>query len=247
MPFSLFISDLHLSDDTPEIMELFLAFLKETAPQAEQLYILGDLFDAWVGDDDDSTSGKQVIDALAALSGFTDVFFIHGNRDFLVGEQFSLNSHVTLLPDPAIISIGGQHILITHGDQLCTDDVEYQKARIMRCNPEWIREFLSKPLQERKQLAVAYRKMSGETKSGLAEEIMDVNEDAVINWFEQFDVNLMIHGHTHRPATHDYLLEGEEKQRIVLPEWYANKALALQIDEDLEMTGIPIQRMVQKS
>ena len=240
MHSSLFISDLHLSEERPATLQLFLKFLKHQAPTADRLYILGDLFDAWVGDDDDSKVANQVIEALQALSHECDVFIMHGNRDFLIGEEFSLKSRATLLPDPSIILIGNTPVLITHGDLLCTLDENYQKARQMRSEPEWIADFLSKPLAERKQIAEIYRQQSGEAKSMLAEDIMDVTEAEVVDWFEKFNVCLMIHGHTHRPATHEYDLDGKECKRIVLPEWHEHKALALAIDESLELEGIPV-------
>ena len=240
MNSSLFISDLHLSEERPDTLKLFLNFLKNQAPAADRLYILGDLFDAWVGDDDDTRLSRQVIEAIQELAHDCDVFIMHGNRDFLIGEEFSLKSRATLLPDPSIILLGDTPVLITHGDQLCTLDEDYQKARKMRSDPQWITEFLAKPLDERKQIAEMYRQQSGEAKSLLADDIMDVTEAEVVGWFEKFDVVLMIHGHTHRPATHEYDIDGKECKRIVLPEWHENKALALAIDEDLVLTGIPI-------
>jgi UDP-2,3-diacylglucosamine hydrolase len=240
MHSSFFISDLHLSEERPATVDLFLGFLKTQAPAAQRLYILGDLFDAWVGDDDDSELSRQVISALRSLSHDCDIFIMHGNRDFLIGEQFSLESRATLLPDPSIILLGDTPVLITHGDQLCTQDKNYQKARKMRSDPKWISDFLAKPLDERKQFAEMYRQQSGEAKSLLADDIMDVTEAEVVNWFEKFNVSFMIHGHTHRPATHEYEIDGRECQRIVLPEWHETKALALAVDDDMELTGIPV-------
>ena len=174
MHSSLFISDLHLSEERPATLQLFLKFLKQHAPSADRLYILGDLFDAWIGDDDESQLANQVIEALQQLSHDCDVFIMHGNRDFLIGEEFSLKSRATLLPDPSIILVGDTPVLITHGDQLCTLDENYQKARLMRSKPQWKADFLAKPLDERKQIAEMYRQQSGEAKSLLADDIMDV-------------------------------------------------------------------------
>jgi len=238
---SLFISDLHLSDERPSTVNLFLQFLVEYAPASDRLYILGDLFDAWVGDDDDSETATRVTRALAAASGDTDIYIMHGNRDFLLGENFSINSKVTLLPDPCIIQIGEQNILLTHGDQLCTQDIEYQKARQMRSQSDWLESFRNKPLQERKAIAKMYREKSGEAKSLLAEDIMDVTESAVEQWFDYYNVDLMIHGHTHRPDTHIHHVNGRECKRIVLPEWHEDSAAALAINENRDILQIPVK------
>ena len=241
MHSSLFISDLHLCDERPATVKLFLQFLVEYAPASDRLYILGDLFDAWVGDDDDSATAARVTRALAAASGDTDIYIMHGNRDFLLGEDFSLNSQVSLLPDPTIIQIGKQNILLTHGDQLCTRDLEYQKARQMRSQAEWLETFKSKPLTERKKIAEMYRQQSGESKSLLAEDIMDVTESAVEQWFDFYDVSLMIHGHTHRPDTHIHHVHGKECKRIVLPEWHEDSAAVLAINENGDILQIPVK------
>lgn len=241
MHSSLFISDLHLCDESPDTVKLFLQFLVEFAPASDRLYILGDFFDAWVGDDDDSETASRVVKALAAASGETDIYIMHGNRDFLLGEDFSINSKVTLIPDPSIIQIGEHKILLTHGDQLCTQDIEYQKVRQMRTQVEWLEDFKSKPLEERKVIARKYREQSGEIKSMLPEDIMDVTESAVEQWFDYYNVDLMIHGHTHRPDTHIHHVHGKECKRIVLPEWHKHTAAALAINENLDILQVPLK------
>ena len=241
MHSSLFISDLHLSDERPATVNLFLQFLVEYTPASDRLYILGDLFHAWVGDDDDSETAARVTRALSAASGDTDIYIMHGNRDFLLGEDFSINSKVTLLPDPCVIQIGEQNVLLTHGDQLCTQDIEYQKVRQMRTQPEWLEDFKNKPLEERKAIAKMYREQSGEVTSLLAEDIMDVTHSAVEQWFDYYNVNLMIHGHTHRPDTHIHHVNGKECKRIVLPDWHEDSAAVLAINENMDILQIPVK------
>jgi UDP-2,3-diacylglucosamine hydrolase len=241
MHSSLFISDLHLADERPATVNLFLQFLVEYAPASDRLYILGDLFDAWVGDDDDSETAARVTRALAVASGETDIYVMHGNRDFLLGEDFSINSKVTLLSDPCVIQIGEQNVLLTHGDQLCTQDIEYQKARQMRSQPQWLEDFKKKSLQQRKTIAKMYREKSGEAKSMLPEDIMDVTWSAAEQWFDFYNVDLMIHGHTHRPDTHIHFVHGKECKRIVLPEWHEDSAAVLAINENGNVLQIPVK------
>lgn len=237
MSYSLFISDLHLCDERPGAVERFLEFLSHKALEAKNLYILGDLFDAWVGDDDDSKTAAAVIAGIRRLSDKgTHVFVMHGNRDFLIGEQFCQNSKATLLADPTVIEIAHNRILLTHGDQLCTLDTAYQKSREIRSNSQWLGQLLERSLEERKVIAAEYRKMSGETKSLLADDIMDVTPDEVDRWFAKYNVDMMIHGHTHRPATHQHEINGRQKTRIVLPEWQdhpGNYGHGISIDDQL--------------
>jgi len=241
MPDSLFISDLHLCDERPKTVELFLKFLSSIAIDADKLYILGDLFDAWVGDDDDSKTASAVIDGLKKLAASgTAIFIMHGNRDFLIGDDFCEQSEATLLSDPSFINIAGKKVLLTHGDQLCTKDTTYQTARRMRLDPQWLEQFLQKSLPERKNIAIEYRKQSGEAKSLLAADIMDVTDAEVIHWFEQYDADLMIHGHTHRPATHEHNINGVIKKRIVLSDWNEHEATAISISEQAEPAQIVI-------
>ncbi|MGD2119409.1 MAG: UDP-2,3-diacylglucosamine diphosphatase [Chromatiales bacterium] len=241
MTESLFISDLHLCDSRPAALTLFEKFIRGRARQAGNLFILGDLFDAWVGDDDDSQTATRVQQALRQLSeNGTAVHIMHGNRDFLIGERFCQQSGASLLPDPFVLQEMPQPILLTHGDLLCTDDVNYQQARRMRTDPAWIEDFLARPLTERKLLAEQYRQQSGEAKSLLAVDIMDANEVTVLDFFRLYQVSFMIHGHTHRPATHEHRLGGKTAIRIVLAEWHDDLGMALSIDERMQPETLQI-------
>ena len=221
MQSTLFISDLHLDPIRPEITRLFLDFLGKQAPAADALYILGDLFEVWIGDDDDTPLNRDVINALntCATAG-TPVFIMHGNRDFLLGDQFAAMSNCSLLADPAYIDLYGTPTLLMHGDTLCTDDDEYMKLRQLVRNPEWQQEMLSKPLEIRREIADDMRKQSREQNSGKPESIMDVNQQAVSDTMSKKPVTRRIHGHTHRPAVHDLEIDGRSAQRIVLGDWY---------------------------
>jgi UDP-2,3-diacylglucosamine hydrolase len=219
-PETLFISDLHLSAARPEAVRRFLGFLAARAQGAERLYILGDLFDAYLGDDDDSKPNRDLKAALrrVADSG-TQVFFQHGNRDFLVGERFARETGAGLLGDYAVIDLYGVPALLTHGDLLCTDDVQYLAARARVRAEGWKRDALGKPLWMRRLYARWYRVKSGLDKRGKSREIMDVNADAVAATLRGHGVARLIHGHTHRPRVHDFEIDGKPCQRFVLPEW----------------------------
>jgi UDP-2,3-diacylglucosamine hydrolase len=221
MPRTLFISDLHLDAGRPNITQLFLDFLETRARGSDALYILGDLFEAWIGDDDQSAMNLSVCRGLrqCAASG-TPVFVMHGNRDFLLGEQFAEQCNCTLLQDPALVDLYGIPTLLMHGDLLCTDDAEYQAFRETARNPQWQAGFLKKPLEERRRIAVDMRAVSREKTSGKAESIMDVNQAAVSDAMTESQVSRLIHGHTHRPDVHELLIGGEPAQRIVLGDWY---------------------------
>jgi UDP-2,3-diacylglucosamine hydrolase len=221
MPRTLFISDLHLDAGRPRITQLFLDFLETRASGSDALYILGDLFEAWIGDDDQSAMNLSVCQGLrqCTASG-TPVFVMHGNRDFLLGEQFAEQCNCTLLQDPALVDLYGIPTLLMHGDLLCTDDTEYQAFRETARNPQWQAEFLKKPLEERRRIAVEMRAVSREKTSGKAESIMDVNQAAVSDAMTESQVPRLIHGHTHRPGVHELLIGGEPAQRIVLGDWY---------------------------
>lgn len=217
---TLFVSDLHLSGARPESIRRFLRFLDTRAHGVEQLYILGDLFDAYLGDDDNSRPNRDIKAALkrVAESG-TAIFFQHGNRDFLLGERFCRETGVTLLGDYVVIDLYGVPTLLTHGDLLCTDDVQYQAARVRVRAEAWKRNALSRPLWLRRGYARWYRFKSGLDKSGKSYEILDVNRNTVIEAMRRHGVSRLIHGHTHRPAVHELEIEGKEYQRFVLPEW----------------------------
>ena len=218
---TLFISDLHLEASKPEIGEQFLSFLEGEAKEADALYILGDLFDSWVGDDDPNPHFSVMKGAIRELvdSG-VPVFFMHGNRDFMIGEEFSEETGVTILGDPQPIELYGEKVLLSHGDALCIDDVQYQQVRLMTRNPEWQAMMRAKPLQERIAFAEHARQQSKEYNDSVGEDIMDVNQDAVVGTFRKRGVDVLLHGHTHRPAIHDVDLKDRTVKRIVLGDWF---------------------------
>lgn len=231
---SLFISDLHLCASRPAITKAFIQFLHNTASKAEQLYILGDLFEYWAGDDDLAHQDhEEIIQAIKALTDSgTEVFLIHGNRDFLIGEQFLTATNIKLLPDPSEINLYAQRILISHGDELCTDDTRYQAFRAQVRSSEWQTEFLAHPLSARKAQIEALRLQSEQEKSYKTLEIMDVNSNAVSALLRQHDYPaIFIHGHTHRPNTHTLEIDGHQCQRIVLGDWY-EQGSCLHLDEN---------------
>jgi UDP-2,3-diacylglucosamine hydrolase len=220
---TLFVSDLHLDPERPAATGLFGRFLDGEARTADALYILGDLFEAWVGDDDPSTAGAFVAEKLKSLADSgVPVSFIRGNRDFLLGDDYARRSGMTILPDPAVVMLHGEPTLVLHGDLLCTDDTAYQQFRAQTRDPRWQAQFLAQPLQARLAFAAQARAASkaryGELQaSGQSETITDVAPATVQEWFKRYGVRRMIHGHTHRPAIHD---EGGGNKRIVLGDWY---------------------------
>lgn len=218
---TLFISDLHLDPRRPHIVDLFTELLAGEARRADALYILGDLFESWIGDDDDAALAARVAEATRALrdSG-VPVWFMHGNRDFLLGADYATRAGMTLLADPSVVEIGGEHVLLMHGDTLCTDDVEYLKFRALVRDPRWQAQFLAKPLAERRAFAAQARGESRKHTSAAKPEIMDVNQEAVAVAMRAHGVHKLIHGHTHRPATHHFDLDGRVAERVVLGDWY---------------------------
>lgn len=218
---TLFISDLHLEADRPDIGGQFRTFLDEEARDAEALYILGDLFEAWVGDDDPNTYYGKVKMALRKLvdSG-VPVFFMRGNRDFMVGSRFANETGLTILPDPYLTIMYGQKTLLSHGDAFCTDDVQYQKIRKMTRDPKWQASMRAKPLKERLAIAEQARLQSLERTINLSLQITDVNQNAVKKTIIKYGVDVLLHGHTHRPAVHEIDLGGRKAKRVVLGDWY---------------------------
>ena len=224
----LFISDLHISLEKTEITRRFLAFLQCRARRAKALYILGDLFDAWIGDDDNTPPNKAVKSALHALAiSGTEIFLQLGNRDFLLGERFCRETGIRPLDDYAVIDLHGTRTLLTHGDLLCTDDLAYQAFRAKSRNVEWQQNVLSKPLWLRLLAARWYRLRSHFHKRGKSLEIMDVSQQTVTDVMHQYSATILIHGHTHRPATHNFDLNGTPAQRIVLADWKKDSGEAL--------------------
>jgi UDP-2,3-diacylglucosamine hydrolase len=222
MAFSLFISDLHLSPETPAATDTLLRFLRDTAPQAQTLYVLGDLFEYWIGDEGLAQPyAKQVAQAFRAVAERgVHGYFMHGNRDFLLGERFARASGLQLLPDPTLVDLYGTPTVLMHGDTLCSDDHEYQKFRAMVRDPAWQQAFLAKPLDERMRMAQEVRGKSEHAKQVKDMAIMDVTPASVDNALRAHRYARLIHGHTHRPARHEHNVDGRGCERWVLADWY---------------------------
>ncbi len=218
---TLFISDLHLDESRPQLVDAFEELLATQAKNVDALYILGDLFESHIGDDDDAALNARVARATRTLrDAGVPVFFMHGNRDFLLGPDYAARAGMTLLEDPAVIELAGERVLLMHGDTLCTDDVEYLKFRTLVRDPNWQRAFLAKPLAERRAFAAQARGESRRHTANAKPEIMDVNQTAVEAAMRAHGVRRLIHGHTHRPATHRFDVDGMKAERIVLGDWY---------------------------
>ena len=228
---TLFVSDLHLDPARPATTALFLDFLARQARQAEACYILGDLFEAWIGDDDDTELGRVVVNALRSLADSgVPVYFLHGNRDFLIGPRFASESGIQLLPETEVIDLYGEPVLLLHGDTLCTDDVDYQAFRAQVRKPAWQARLLEQPLAQRRALAGQLRETSRQALQQKATDITDVNPAAVNQALRAHGVRRMIHGHTHRPAIHEWTLEKLPVRRAVLGDWYVQGSV-LRCDE----------------
>lgn len=218
---TLFASDLHLDSGAPWAIDAFLAFLDGPARECEALYLLGDLFEAWVGDDDDHVDNVRACAGLARLTASgTPVYALHGNRDFLLGEGFERRTGVKLLPDPVSLDLYGVPTLLSHGDVFCTDDLPYQELRSIVRQAGWQRRFLALPLATRRELASAARAGSRMHTERQVPVLMDVNADAVISAMQATGTRRLIHGHTHRPAVHEVSLPGAKAERVVLAPWY---------------------------
>ena len=216
-----FASDLHLDPSTPEIAARFLRFLSGPVQGARSLFLLGDLFEAWIGDDDPEPAHREVIAALAALAASgTLVYVMRGNRDFMLGEQFCADAGAILLEDPAILKVAGERLAISHGDGFCVDDRSYQRLRALVRDPRLRAGFARLPIEARRRLASEAREGSREHLANAAGYITDVNPDAVASVFRDAGVGLMIHGHTHRPGVHRLSLDGSERTRVVLGAWH---------------------------
>ena len=226
-----FISDLHLERIESPITNIFTAFLDDLN-QNDSLYILGDLFESWIGDDNVSELSQYISDRLLMLSERDiSVAIMHGNRDFLIGEDFCKASSIELINDPRIIEIDTKKVMLTHGDELCTDDSEYQAFRSVVRNPLWQKDFLNFPISKREKIAGEAKDASKDAKENKAMEIMDVNTDAVLKAFNDHDIEIMIHGHTHRPNIHKVSNEGKNLTRYVLGDWSKNSAIILKWNE----------------
>jgi UDP-2,3-diacylglucosamine hydrolase len=236
----LFVSDVHLDSGSPEAIEQFLAFLDTYASQAEALYILGDLFETWVGDDETEAEKQAVRRALHALTASgVACFILHGNRDFLLGRDFCDDTGCRLLPDPVIAEFDGERVLLTHGDGLCTDDHSYQELRSIVRTAPWQRRFLALPLMDREMLANQARAGSLQHTARTIPTIMDVNSAAVAAAYQVTGVRRIIHGHTHRPGIHDTTVEGARAQRIVLGAWYEQGSYLAYENEHYELRELP--------
>ena len=232
MKKTLMIADLHLREDRPDITALFFDFLQTSASQAQVLYILGDLFEYWIGDDDPSPFIAQVAFELKKLANLgIKIYFIHGNRDFLLGKKFAKKSGMILLPEHYCIELYGQQVLIMHGDTLCTLDVEYQNFRQKSRKKWWQWMILSLPLFVRRKIANDARQRSEMNGKSKSVEITDVTQLDVEKQMLNHQVSLLIHGHTHRPATHEFTLNGTNAKRIVLGDWYTQGSV-LEITPD---------------
>ncbi|OEH05629.1 UDP-2,3-diacylglucosamine diphosphatase [Enterobacter roggenkampii] len=237
---TLFIADLHLQTEEPAITAGFLCFLRGEAKSADALYILGDLFEAWIGDDDPNPLHREMAAAIHALvdSG-VPCYFIHGNRDFLIGKRYARESGMTLLPEEQVLDLYGRKVLIVHGDTLCTDDTGYLAFRAKVHTP-WIQKvFLALPLFIRNRIAARMRAGSKAANSSKSMTIMDVNPQAVVRVMEKHDVQWLIHGHTHRPDVHSLIANGQPAHRVVLGAWHTEGSMVKVTPEGVELIAFP--------
>jgi UDP-2,3-diacylglucosamine hydrolase len=237
---TLFISDLHIDASRPAITSQFVEFLKRDAHQADALYILGDLFESWIGDDDPDPAQQAAIEAIRGLTGSgVPCFVMRGNRDFLLGARFCEASGAVLLPDPVRLTLHGQTVLVMHGDALCTDDRSYQQLRATVRNADWQRQFLALGVAQRRALAAAARDGSRAHTAAVAYEITDVNSGSVAEVLRNSGTRILLHGHTHRPAVHALRVDDRPCTRIVLGDWYSQGS-ALRWDErGYELRSLP--------
>ena len=239
---TLFISDLHLTEKRPAVTELFLSFLTSEASGADALYILGDFFEYWIGDEAVHFPGVQpILHSLAALADSgVPVYVMRGNRDVLLGKEFERAAHCQILQDPTVIDLYGEPTLISHGDYMCTDDTEYQQYRAMVNDPEFQARFLAKDLDEREAIIQTYREISMANSSTKSMEIMDVNKQTVIEQMQKHGVQQMIHGHTHRPGIHQLTVSGKPAKRIVLGDWYDQGSVLVCDASGCDLRGLPL-------
>ncbi|MFY0988880.1 UDP-2,3-diacylglucosamine diphosphatase [Halomonas sp. C05BenzN] len=242
---TLLIADLHLHPGAPDITDGFLRWLDEHARGADALYILGDFFEAWIGDDLLDLAGHEptgnadlaarIARALKRLADDgTALYLMHGNRDFLLGRRFADEAGASLLPDPAVVELGGKRVLLMHGDSLCTRDEAYQTFRAQARHPLWQEQVLSMPIDQRLALARQLREQSGEATSNKAEDIMDVTPDEVARVMAEHGVTTLIHGHTHRPAVHELEVDDQPARRFVLGDWQPGRGWEIVIEDDGE-------------
>ncbi len=234
----LFISDCHLDESRQDITDQLSMFLQNRAATARFLYILGDLFETWVGDDDPAIYYSDIFGILEKLAEQTEIFFLPGNRDFLLGEPGSKKLHARLINEPHCITLGQQKVTLLHGDSLCTDDSEYQQFRKMVRSREWQSAFLAKPLSERKHIVTELRQQSKTAMQDKPMDIIDVNEASVVESFDELNVDIIIHGHTHKPAVHRYQ---DNRARYVLGDWNPQPSyLSWRADHGFELTDLRV-------
>lgn len=241
-----FIADLHLHTEEPAITAGFLHFLQGEARSSEGLYILGDLFEAWIGDDDLTPLHQEIASALKKLvdSG-TPCYFIHGNRDFLIGKRFAQVSGMRLLAEEELLNLYGRRVLIMHGDTLCTDDREYQHFR-QKVHKAWVQKlFLALPLFMRRKIALRMRNGSKAANGHKAAAIMDVNQQAVVDAMRKHQAGWLIHGHTHRPAIHSLTVDGQPASRVVLGAWHTQGSMVKVTAEAVELISFPFEHRAQ--
>lgn len=241
---TLFVSDLHLEAERPAITDLFVRFLRERARAARALYVLGDLFEAWVGDDDPAEPGATVARELRALrDAGVPLFFLRGNRDFLLGESYARRAGMRILPDPAVIVLDGRPVLLMHGDLLCTGDTAYQQFRAQTRDPQWQRQFLAQPLPARVAFAQQARARSQAAQDalkaqGMLDAITDADPATVEETLRRYGIDTLIHGHTHRPAIHALDIDGRPCRRIVLGDWYEQGSVLRVADGAFELEAL---------
>ncbi len=236
----LVVSDLHLDAARPEIAEQFDAFLAGRARAARALYVLGDLFEVWIGDDDPDPHKRAIVASLKALSDAgVKLYFMRGNRDFLLGERFCRDTGGELLTDPSIATAHGKRVLLTHGDALCTDDAPYQRLRALVREPRWQTQFLALSVTQRESLAAEARAGSKAHTSGQPAMLMDVNARAIERVFREANVDWLVHGHTHRPGVTPLLVDGRPRTRLVTGDWYSQGSVLTWDADGLRLEALP--------
>lgn len=237
---NLFVSDLHLEDQRPDILRAFFRLLDEQKIDLQRIYLLGDIFEVWLGDDTPSSCADALAEKLSGLAREgIEIFLLHGNRDFLIGSAYAARCGATLLNEPVLLNVAGRPTALLHGDSLCTLDTDYMAFRKMVRDPQWIEQFLAKPLNERIAIGRSLREQSRQSAQQKQEYIMDVTPDEVLATLRDLKVELLIHGHTHRPAVHDLMLDGKAVQRLVLGDWHTQGWYLLADDNDIQLKSFP--------
>lgn len=238
---SWFASDLHLDPSTPQIADRFRRFLAGPAREARSVFLLGDLFEAWIGDDDPEPAHREVVAAIAALAAAgTLVYVMRGNRDFMIGERFCADAGAMLIDDPVILDVDGERVMLSHGDGLCVDDRAYQKLRALVRDPSLREGFARLPIEARRRLASEAREGSREHLANASAYITDVNQPAVDAVMRDAEVPLMIHGHTHRPGVHRFESDGVERTRVVLGAWHDEAHVVRWDDAGWQLLPCPV-------